>query len=112
MEMNEGEISEVECVVESSEPEPGINGHDNEKSGAVGVTLLEKVDPYLLADPCVVSGWEGKELGAVESVKVTCSGLVIFVCVSSDQREWALRVTQLGSRSVSCFALRNRTLLK
>jgi hypothetical protein len=55
------------------------------------------------------------ELGAIESVKVTCSGLVIlviFVCVSSDQREQVLRVTQLESRSVSCFALRNRAPLK
>jgi hypothetical protein len=44
----------------------------------------------------VVSRWVGKELGAVESVKVTCSGLLIFVCVSSNPGEWALRVTQLG----------------
>ena len=43
-----------------------------------------------------------------ESVTVTCSGLVTFVCVLSNPREQALRVTQLGSRSVSCFALRNR----
>ena len=48
-------------------------------------------------DSFVIFGWVGKELGAVESVKATCSRLVIFVCVSSDQREWALRVTQLGS---------------
>ena len=82
----------VESVVKSSEPEPGINGHDKEESGPVGVTYLEKVNPCLLTDPSVVSGWVGKDLGAVESVKVTCnvSGLVICFCVSSDQREQAL----------------------
>ena len=37
---------------------------------------------------------------------------MICVCVSSDQRERALRVTQLGSSSISCFALRNRAPLK
>ena len=37
------------------------------------------MDPCLLADPFLVSGWGRKELGAVESVKVTCSGLVMFV---------------------------------
>lgn len=73
---------------------------------------MDKLDPCLLVDPFVVSGLVGKELGAVESVKVTCSVLVIFVCVSSDQREWSLRVKQLWSRSVSCFALRNRAPLK
>ena len=60
-----------------------------EEEERVGVTFLEKVDPCLLADPFVISGWVGKELGTVESVKVTCTGLVIFVCVSSDQRELA-----------------------
>ena len=60
----------------------------------------------------MVSGWVGKELGAVESVKVTSSGLMICVCVSSAQRERVLRVTQLGSRSVSCFAFGNRAPLK
>lgn len=50
-------------------------------------------------------------MGAVESVKLTCSGFMIFVCVSSDQRERALRVTQLASISVSCFALKSRVPL-
>ena len=77
-------------MVKSLAPEPGINGHDKEESDPVGVTFLEKVDPCLLADPFVVSGWVRKELGAVESVKVTHGGFVIFVCVSSDQRERAL----------------------
>jgi hypothetical protein len=63
-------------------------------------------------DPFVVSRWVRKELGVVESVKVTCSGLVIFVCVTSGQREKVLCVTQFGSRSVSCFALRNKAPLK
>ena len=40
-----------------------------------------KVYPCLSADPFVISGWVGKELGTVESVKVTCSGLVdICLC--------------------------------
>lgn len=72
---------------------------------------MEKVYPCLLADPFLVSGWVGKELGAVESVKVSCSGFMIFVCVSSDQRERVLHVTQLASISVSCFALRSRVPL-
>jgi hypothetical protein len=35
----------------------------------------------------------GNDGGPVESVKVTRSGLVMFLCVSSDQREQALRAT-------------------
>ena len=58
----------------------------------VGVTFLEKVDPCLLADPFVVSGWVKTKLRDVESVKVTKTGLVIIVCVSAGQREQALRV--------------------
>ena len=73
------------------------------KSGPVGLTFLEKVDACLLADSFMVSGWMTKELGATESVTVTCSGLVIFVCVSSGQSEQARCVTQLGSRAVSCL---------
>jgi hypothetical protein len=59
MEVNEGEISEVKSLA----PEPGINGHDKEESGPVGVTFLEKVDPCLLVDQFVVSGWV-REKGA------------------------------------------------
>jgi hypothetical protein len=51
------------------------------------VKFLEKVDPCLLTDPFVVSGCVKTELGAVESVRVTRSSLVIIVCVSADQRE-------------------------
>ena len=40
------------------------------------------MDPCLLADPFVVSGWVKTEVGAVESVKVTRSGLVIIAWVS------------------------------
>ena len=43
--------------------------------------FLEKVDPCLLADLFGVSGWVKTELGAVESVRVTRSGLVIIVYV-------------------------------
>lgn len=32
---------------------------------------LERMDPNLLADPCVVSGWVEKRSGTAESVKVT-----------------------------------------
>ena len=53
------ELSEVEFVVKSSEPELGID--DKEESGPVGVTFLEKVDPCLLADTFVVLGWVGKD---------------------------------------------------
>ena len=43
-------------MVKSSEPMPAINGHDKEQSGQARVRFLKKVDPYLLADPFVVSG--------------------------------------------------------
>jgi hypothetical protein len=92
----------VEGVVKSSESNPGIDGHVKGESRTVGATFLEKVDPF------VVSGWVGKELGAVESVKVTCSGLVICFFFCPD----GAGVTQLWSTSVSCFALMNRVLLK
>ena len=49
----------------------------------VGETFLEKVDPCHFQ----VSGWVKIEFGAVESVSVTRSGLVIIVCVSAGQRE-------------------------
>jgi hypothetical protein len=50
------------------------------------------------------------ELGAVESVKVTRSGLVIIVCVSAGQRERVLRITRMGTRAMTCFALKNGTI--
>ena len=49
----------------------------------VGVKFLEKVDLCLLADPFAVSGWVKTELGAVKSVRVNRSGLVIIVCDSA-----------------------------
>jgi hypothetical protein len=55
MEVSDGKISEVEGVVNRSEPKPGIN--DKVESGLVGVRFLEKV-----ADPFVVSGLMEKEL--------------------------------------------------
>lgn len=39
--------------------------------GPVGGGFLERMDPFLLADPYVVSGWVMKRLGTVDSVKVT-----------------------------------------
>ena len=42
------------------------------------MTLLEKVDHCLLADLNLVSDWVKKELGTVESVKITRSRLVII----------------------------------
>jgi hypothetical protein len=71
---------------------------------------LRESGSFFLADPFMVSGWVRKELGAHESVKVTCSGLVMFVFLLTRGRR-VLRVTQLGSRSVSCFALRKRAPL-
>ena len=53
------------------------------------------MDPCFLADPFVISGWVKTELGAVESGKVTRSGLVIIVCVSAGQREQALLVIRM-----------------
>jgi hypothetical protein len=55
------------------------------------VKFLEKVDPCLLADLFGFSGWVKTELGAVESVRVTRSGLVIIVYVSAGQREKVLQ---------------------
>ena len=54
-----GEMEVVEGVVRNSEPEPCIDGHgyDKDKFGPVGVRLLKRGEPGLLADPWVVSGW-------------------------------------------------------
>ena len=41
------------------------------------------------------------ELGTVESVRVTRSGLVLIVCVSAGQREKALRIKRMGARDVN-----------
>lgn len=56
MEVNEGDLSEVEGVARSSEPEPCIDGHgyDKDEFGPVGVRFLEKVDLGLLVYPYVV----------------------------------------------------------
>uniref|UniRef100_A0A8C8F1P2 E2 ubiquitin-conjugating enzyme n=1 Tax=Oncorhynchus tshawytscha TaxID=74940 RepID=A0A8C8F1P2_ONCTS len=43
-------------------------------------------------------------VGAVESVKVTQSGLVMFVCITLARRAQALHAMQLGESPVSCFA--------
>ena len=51
------------------------------------------------------------ELGAVELVRVTRSGLVIIV-VSAGQREKAFCVKQTGLSNVSYFALKKRAPLK
>jgi hypothetical protein len=73
MEVDEGKVSEVVGV----EPKACTEGQDNDESVTVGVRFLEKVDPCLLADPFVVSGWVKTELGAVRVIR---SGLVIIVC--------------------------------
>ena len=70
------------------------------------------MDPCLIANPFVISGWVKTELGAVELVRVTRSGLVIIVCFSAGQREKALCVKQMGTRHVNCFALKKRVPLK
>jgi hypothetical protein len=60
----------------------------------------------------VVSGWVKTELGTVESVRVTRSGLVIVVCVFAGQREKALGIKRMGARNVNYFALKKRAPLK
>ena len=52
------------------------------------------------------------DLGAVESVRVTRSGLVKVVCVSAGQREQALCVKRMWARDVNYFALKKRAPLK
>ena len=49
MERNEGELSEVEGVVKTSEPEPSINGHDKEESGAEMERTSQKIDVVMAA---------------------------------------------------------------
>lgn len=93
-------------------PESCPDGYDKDYFGPVGVRFLEKVDSCLFSDPYVVSGWVEKNLGTLNSVKVSRSGVVLIICVSSTQREWALRITCLGTRSLSCFALRSRAPLE
>jgi hypothetical protein len=102
-----GEMEGVYGIVRRSESKPCIYGHGYEKNkfDPMGVRLLKSVQPGSLADPWEVSGWVEKMVGAVESLKVTQSGLVMFLCVSSDRRDtW--------ERSVSCFVLRYITPLK
>ena len=70
------------------------------------------MDPCLLADPFVASGWVKRELGAVESQKTTISGLLISVWVPAGQREKALRVKLIGARNVNCFALKKTVPFK
>ena len=89
-----------------------MEGQDEEESVTVGVKFMEKVDSCLLADPFVVSRWVEKELGHVESVRVTRSGLVIIVCVSVGQWKNALEVKRMGARKVNCFLLKKRAPMK
>ena len=101
MEVNEGEQSEVVGVVNFSEPEACTEGQDKDESVIVEVKFLEKVDPCLLADPFVVSG-------AVESVRVTRSGLVIIVCVFAGQREKALCINRMEARKCELFCFQEK----
>ena len=66
----------------------------------------------LLESHPVVSGWVKTELSAVESVKVTRSGLVRIVCASPGKREQVLNVKQMGTRHVNGFALKKNMPLK
>jgi hypothetical protein len=94
MEVKEGDLSEVAGVVKSTVTDESVT---------IGGTFLGKVDPCLLADPFVVSGWVKKELGAPPSVKVTQSVLVIIIGVSLGQREQVLCTKQIGTRcDLSC----------
>ena len=70
------------------------------------------MDPCLLADPFVVSGWVKAELGAVESVRVTRSGLVIIVCDSAGQSEKALHDKRMGARNVNCFCSQEKSTIE
>jgi hypothetical protein len=93
MEVNEGEVTEEVGVLKFSELKACTEGQDKDESVTVGVTFLEKVNPCLLGDPFVVSGWVKIELGAVELVKVTRRDVVILVSVSVGQREQVLCIT-------------------
>ena len=66
-------------------------GDDTDDSGPVGVRFVEIMDPCILAESYVVSGWVEKRLGTVELVKLTWNGLMMIYCVSSTQKEWALQ---------------------
>lgn len=44
---------------------------DKDDSSPVGMRFLERMDPCLLADPYVMSGWGEKRFGNVRSVKVS-----------------------------------------
>ena len=61
----------------------------------VGLTFFEKTDSCLLLIPNGVSGWAKTELGVVESVKVTESGLVIIAfCSQKDASKCESRPTE------------------
>jgi hypothetical protein len=56
---SEDEITAVAGVVKTAEFEPRPDG-DEEDFGPVGLAFLERMDPFLLADPYMVSGWVEK----------------------------------------------------
>ena len=85
---------------------------DKDDFGPVGVRFVERMDPCFLVDPYVVLGWVEERLGYIELGKVTRSGLLMIYCVSSAQMEMALQIKRLGTRIVTCFALRSRAFLK
>ena len=110
-----GEMEGVEGVVRSLVPGLCIDGHGNDKDtfGPVGVRFLKRMEPGLLAEVSgfrlgpswEVSGCVEMMVGAVESVKVTRSGLVMFVYVPSDQREQPfLWDTSWGRTSILLYA--------
>ena len=98
--------------VKLSETEECTEDQNEEESVTVVVKFMEKVDSCLLADPFVVSWQVKKELGHVESVRVTRSGLMIIACVSVGQRKNALEVKRMGARKVNCFVLKKRATIK
>jgi hypothetical protein len=86
--MYRSENSASSGEVKASEPLPNDQENARHDSGPVGVQLVEQMDPYLLADPSVVSGWVKKELGSVNPVKVSRGGLaLIFLCVCCSEGE-------------------------
>lgn len=82
---------------------------DRDDSVPVGVRFVERMDPCILADPYVVSGWVEKRLETVELVKVTRSGLYYVSYVQKERPFWT---TVLGTITVTCFALQSRAPLK
>lgn len=81
-------------VMKTSELHSNEQDNASEDSGPVGIRFLDKGD--LFTDPYV-------ELGTVNPVKLSRSGLVLIFCLSA---------SLASGRNLSCFALQSRTPLK